>query len=76
MVNIGLFFYEGIYVDDCYLQRDSFTKCGENVIRAIEILESLGFYIKTDKSEIIPKQQITFLEVIINSFLMAITLIN
>ena len=51
-----------MYVDDCYLQGDSFTKCAENVIRTIEILESLGFYIKRDKSEIIPKQQITFWE--------------
>ena len=63
-----------IYVDDCYLQGDSFTKCAENVIRTIEILESLGFYIKIDKSEIIPKQQITFLGVIIDSLHMAITL--
>ena len=48
-----------IYVDNCYLQGDSFTKCAENVIRTIDILESLGFYIKMEKSEIIPKQQIT-----------------
>ena len=27
----------------------------ENVIRTIEILEGLGFYIEMDKSEIIPK---------------------
>ena len=63
-----------IYVDDCYLQRDSFTKCAENVIRTIETLESLGFSSKIDKSEIIPKQQITFLGVIIDSFHMTITL--
>ena len=56
-----------IYVDDCYLQGDSFTKCAKNVIRTIDILESLGFYIKMEKSEIIPKQQITFLGVIIDS---------
>ena len=29
-----------IYVDNCYLQGDSFTKCAENVIRTIYILES------------------------------------
>ena len=44
-----------IYIDGCYLQRDSLTKCVENVLRTIEVLESLGFYIKIDKSEIIPK---------------------
>ena len=63
-----------IYVDDCYLQGDSFTRCAENVIRTIEILDSLGFYIKIDKSEIIPKQQITFLGVIIDFFHLTITL--
>ena len=26
-----------IYVDNCYLQGDSFTKCAENVIRTIDI---------------------------------------
>ena len=65
-----------IYVDDCYLQRDSFLNCTENVIRTIEILDSLGFYIKISKSEIMPKQQISFLEVIIDSFHMTITLTN
>ena len=65
-----------IYVDDYYLQGDSFTKCAENVIRTIDILESLGFYIKMEKSEIIPKQQITFLGVIIDSLHMTITLTN
>ena len=65
-----------IYVDDCYLQGDSFTKCAENVIRTIDILESLGFYIKIEKSEIIPKRQVTFLGVIIDSLHMTITLTN
>ena len=44
-----------ICVDDRNLQGDSFTKCAENVVRTIETLENLGFYIKTDKPEIIPK---------------------
>ena len=64
------------YVDNCYLQGDSFTKCAENVVRTIEIQKSLGFYINIDKSEIIPKQQITFLGVIVDSFYMTITLTN
>ena len=57
-----------IYVDDYYLQGHSYTKCAENVIRTIEIVDSLGFYIKREKSEIIAKQRITFLGVIIDSF--------
>ena len=65
-----------IYVNDCYLQGDSFTKYAENVVRTIEILDSLGFYIKTDKSEIIPEQQIIFFGVIIDSLDMTITLTN
>ena len=67
-------FLSAIYVDDCYLQGDSFRKCAKNVLKTIEILESLGFYIKIDKSGIIPKQQITFLGVIIDSLHMKITL--
>ena len=50
------------------------AKCAKNVTRTIKILKSLGFYIKIDKSEIIPKQQITLLEVIIDSLHMTITL--
>ena len=64
-----------IYVDDCYWQGDSFTEFAENIIRTIEILNSLGFYIKIDKSEIIQKQQITSLEFIIDSLQMTIELI-
>ena len=33
-----------IYVGDHCLQGDSFTKCAENVIRTIEVLESPGFW--------------------------------
>ena len=65
-----------IYVDDCYLQGDSFTRCAKNVIRTADILESLGFYIKMGKSEIIPKQKITFLGVIIYSLHVTKTLNN
>ena len=63
-----------IYIDDCYLEGNSFTKDDENVSRTIEILQSLGFYIKIDKSEIIPKQQITFFGDIIDSLHMKTTL--
>ena len=64
-----------IFVGDCYLQGDLFTKCAKNVIRTIDIL-GLRFYIKIEKSEIIPKQQITFLGVIIDSLHMTVTLTN
>ena len=49
-----------IYIDDCYLQGDLFTKCAKNVLRKIEILENLGSCIEIDKSEIMQKQQVTF----------------
>ena len=61
-----------IYVDGSYVQGDSFTECAQNVIRTITTLENLKFYIKIDKSEIILKQQITFLGFIIDSLLMTI----
>ena len=67
-------YLSAIYIDDCYLQGNSFTKDDENVSGTIEILQSLGFYIKIDKSEIIPKQQITFFGDIIDSLHMKTTL--
>ena len=39
----------------------------KNAIKTIEILHSIGFYIKLDKPKMLPKQQITFLGVIIGS---------
>ena len=35
-----------IYVDDCYLQGDSFTKCAENVKRTIEIVRAKDFTLR------------------------------
>ena len=49
------------------LQGDPFTKYAENVKRIIEILESLGFYVKIDKLEIILKQQVTFSGFLVDS---------
>ena len=46
------------------------------VVRTIDILKSLGFYIKIEKAEIITKQHITFLGGIIDSLHMTITLTN
>ena len=60
-------YFSVTYAGDCYLQGDLFTKCTENVIRTIEILESIEFYIKIYNSQLIPEQQITFLEFIIDS---------
>ena len=69
--SLALLQYEGyvsvIYADDCSLQGDLFTECTENVIRTTKILEGLGFYFKIDKSEMLPKQQITFLRLIIDT---------
>ena len=65
-------YFSVIYVNDFDLPGDSFTKCADNVVQAIEILEGLGFYVKIDKPEIISKLQITFLVFIIDSLQMTI----
>lgn len=41
-----------MFVEDCYLKGDLSTGCAANFIMAIGVLESLGFYINRDKSEI------------------------
>ena len=64
-----------IYVDDCYLQGDSFTEWAQNVIWTIEIPESLGFFIKIDNPKKNEKQQNNFFGFIIDSLDMAIELI-
>ena len=49
-----------MFVEDCYLKGDLSTGCAANFIMAIGVLESLGFYINRDKSEIMWKQPIGF----------------
>ena len=56
------------------MQGDDYEYCCSNVLNTIKILKSLGFTIHPDKSKFIPTQYIIYLEFILNSAQMTITL--
>ena len=62
------------YIDDLYLQSDSYAGCVKSVIDTISLLDWLGFIIHPQKSEYIPKQKIKFLGFIIDSVSMTVFL--
>ena len=55
------------YIDDSYLQGDTFTECESNINATAELLTKLGFIINREKSELKPKQSLKFLGFILNS---------
>ena len=63
-----------VYVDDTYLQGDTYSQCLSNVEDTISMLRSLGFCIHMKKSVLVPTQTITFLGFIVNSINMTISL--
>ena len=63
-----------VYVDDTYLQGDSFNECKMNVQATIKLLQELVFTIHPEKSILKPTQSITFLGFIIDSKNMVISL--
>ena len=62
-----------VYIDDSYLQGDTYKHCLEN-IHARDILFSLGFSINYVKSVFQPDQRITFLGFALDSLTMSISL--
>ena len=63
-----------IYVDDSYLQGNTYDTCLANVKKTITILQFLGFTINFEKSFLESKQEIVFLGLVFNSTKMTITL--
>jgi len=55
------------YIDDSFIQADSYDDCINNVKLTANLFESLGFIIHPVKSVFEPTQQLTFLGFIINS---------
>jgi len=55
------------YIDDSFLQADSYAECTDNVKLSVNLFESLGFIIHPVKSVFKPTQELTFLGFIINS---------
>ena len=62
------------YIDDFYLQSDSYNGCIENVIDTILMFDQFGFVVHPEKSVFTPKQQIVFLGFVINSVTMKVYL--
>ena len=62
------------YIDDLYLQGATCAECVVNVIDTITLLEKLGFVIHSDKSALIPSQQLVTLGFILNSVDMTVRL--
>ena len=65
-----------IFVDDSYLQGDTKHECMSNINAIIDLLSSLGVFIHTGKSVLIPIEKIEFLGFLIDSKNMKILLTN
>ena len=59
-----------IYLDDSYLQGDSYFSCLHNITTTTSLLTALGFKINLEKSVLIPTQTVKFLGSILNSITM------
>ena len=65
-----------IYIDDPYLQGDTYAHCLENIHATRNLLVSLGFSINQGKSVLQPAQRIVFLGFVLDSLNMSICLSN
>ena len=63
-----------VYLDDSWLQSDSFLNCLENISDTVTLSDSMGFTVNFEKSQLIPTQRIEFLGCILDSQLMAVFL--
>lgn len=62
------------YIDDTYLQGSSFHECQTSIVNTISLFKELGFDMNEEKSELIPKQIVSFLGFLLNSREMTIKL--
>jgi len=62
------------YIDDSYLQADTYEKCVTNIIDTITLFNNLGFTVHPDKSILVPTQQLVFLGFVIDSKSMTVSL--
>lgn len=49
------------YIDDSYLQGDTFQECHGNVVDTTTMFTRLGFFVHPEKSVFVPSQRLTFL---------------
>ena len=67
-------FINSAYIDDSYLQGDTYEECARNVKCTVRLMDSLGFTIHPSKSVLEPSQTIVFLGFILNSSSMSVSL--
>ena len=60
-------FVSVVFVDDSYLQVNTYKACLHNIEGTIKLLQNLGFTIHPAKSSLTPTQRITFLGSVIDS---------
>ena len=53
------------YIDDIYIQSDSYEGCMNNVLSTFKKFDNLSFVIHPDKSKFIPKQHLQYLRFLI-----------
>ncbi|CAD6230831.1 GSCOCG00012208001-RA-CDS [Cotesia congregata] len=63
-----------VYLDDWWLTAETKERCNENVAVTRKILESLGFVINVDKSDLFPSTTCQFLGFILDSSAMTLEL--
>ena len=62
------------YIDDCYLQRESYGECHANVQDTVSLFQEVEFPIHDEKSVHILCQTLTYLGFILNSITMTVKL--
>lgn len=62
------------YIDDVYLQGDTYHECHENALSTVQLLKNLGFVIQEEKSCLNPSQQLEYLGFVLNSMTMTVKL--
>ena len=67
-------FTSSIYLDDLFLQGDTFQECTNNVQKTVALLTDLGFCVHQEKSNFIPKQVLDHLGFRLDSVNMTISL--
>ena len=62
------------YIDDAYLQGNTYADCACNVVDTVDLFSTLGLVVHPDKSVFEPTQILEFWGFLLNSILMRITL--
>ena len=62
------------YIDDNYIQGNTYDECAHSVLDTIAMYTKLGFYIHPGKSHLNPTQEITYFGFVLNSITMSIKL--